>query len=68
MDRECEDPQDAGQLEGRYVNYFQVGHNAFELLLESSQLYRESEKAHFHIRIIAGPVYAKALLERMFTS
>jgi len=30
---EPETGTDSGQLEGRYANYFQVGHNAFEFVL-----------------------------------
>jgi Protein of unknown function (DUF3467) len=51
------------QIEGRYANHFQVGHNAFEFLLDFGQFYPESKKAQFHTRIVLGPPYAKALLE-----
>ena len=63
MSDECKDPQDAGQLEGRYANYFKVGHNAFEFLLDFGQFYPESKKEQFHTRIVTSPFYAKALLE-----
>ena len=63
MSQEDKDPQQAGQLEGRYANYFQVGHNAFEFLLDFGQFYPESTVAQFHTRIVTGPVYAKALSE-----
>ncbi len=49
-------------LEGRYANYFKIGYNAFEFLLDFGQLYNEGEKAQFHTRIIISPVYAKTLL------
>lgn len=63
MSQECNDALDASQFEGRYANCFEVGHNAFEFLLDFGQLFPESEKAQFHTRIITSPVYAKALLE-----
>ncbi len=62
MKQEDKDPQQTGPLEGRYANSFQVGHNAFEFLLDFGQVSSESEQVQFHTRIITGPVYAKALL------
>jgi Protein of unknown function (DUF3467) len=50
------------ELEGHYANYFKVGHNPFEFLLDFGQLYAESQQARFHTRIITNPTYAKALL------
>lgn len=55
----------AEQLEGRYANYFQVGHNAFEILLDFGQLYSENAAARFHTRIITSPAYAKVLSETL---
>jgi hypothetical protein len=60
-----EDPQDSSPLEGRYANYFKVGHNAFEFLLDFGQYYRESQRAHLYVRIITAPIYAKALLKTL---
>jgi uncharacterized protein DUF3467 len=54
---------DERQLEGRYANYFKVGHNAFEFVLDFGQLYPDSPREQMHTRIIAGPQYAKALSE-----
>jgi Protein of unknown function (DUF3467) len=53
---------EAGQLEGRYANYFEVGHNALEFLFDFGQLFPESTEARFHTRIITSPVYALAFL------
>jgi hypothetical protein len=52
-------------LEGRYANYFKVGYNAFEFVLDFGQHYTEDEDkgAQLHTRIVTGPIYAKALLE-----
>lgn len=51
------------KLEGRYANYFKVGHNAFEFVLDFGQFYPENEEAELRTRIITSPIYAKALLE-----
>lgn len=48
--------------EARYANYFHVGHNAFEVMLEFGQHYEGGSQPHMHTRIVAAPVYAKALL------
>lgn len=61
MNRECEDRQETGQLGGRYANYFKIGYNAFEFLLDFGQFYPESKEARLHTRIIITPSYAKAL-------
>src|SRR5688572_12299878 len=51
------------ELEGRYTNYFQVGHNAFEFLMEFGQLYSDGEGQHIHTRLVTNPTYAVAFLE-----
>lgn len=58
-----EGPREAGELEGRYANYFKVGYNAYEFLLDFGQYYKEEESAQLHSRIITSPVYAKTLLD-----
>lgn len=63
MNHENESTQKGVILEGRYANYFKVGHNAFEFLLDFGQLYPEGKEAQLHTRIITSPIYAKALLE-----
>ena len=62
MNYEGGDPQDTGQREGRYANYFEVGHNDIEFVLDFGQFFSDSEKV-LHTRIITSPIYAKALLE-----
>ena len=47
--------------DGRYANYFEIGHNAFEFILDFGQMYK-CEISEFHTRIITNPVYAKAFL------
>ena len=56
---------DAGKAEGRYANYLKVGHNAFEFVLDFSQLSPESEEAELYTMAITNPKYAKALLETL---
>ncbi len=53
-------------LEGKYVNFFKVGHNAFEFVIDFGQVYEEeNQEPHIHTRIITSPVYAKAFLETL---
>ena len=49
-------------LEGRYANYFKIGYNAFEFVIEFGQYYSENEEAELYSRIITSPTYAKELL------
>jgi hypothetical protein len=48
--------------QARYAHYFQVGHNAFEVVLEFGQHYEGSREPQIHTRIVATPTYAKAFL------
>lgn len=56
-----EEKYSAVGLEGKYANYFQIGHNAFEFLIDFGQMYSEGTHAQFHTRIITSPSYAKEL-------
>jgi len=49
-------------LEARYANYFQVGHNAFEFLLDFGQLAEGHGEPQINVRIVTYPVYVKFLL------
>jgi hypothetical protein len=63
----ADDPggSDAGEaLEGRYANFFQVGHNAFEFVLEFGQA-NPPRRGRCHTRIVTSPAYAKAFLTIM---
>lgn len=53
------------KLEGRYANYFKVGHNAFEFVIDFGQYYLESERAELYTRVITNPCYAKSLFETL---
>lgn len=63
MNNEHEGAQGGHDLEGRYANYFKVGYNAFEFLIDFGQYYTEDEGLQLHTRIVTGPSYAKTLLE-----
>ena len=49
---------------GVYSNYFEVGHTAFEFVLDFGQRYG-SEPGPCHTRIVTSPIYAQALLETL---
>jgi len=53
------------KLEGKYANYFKVGHNAFEFVLDFGQYYPEIDEAELYTRIITSPRYAKELLSTL---
>jgi len=54
--------QNGDEPDARYANYFHVGYNAFEVVLEFGQHYEGVERPRMHTRIVAVPKYAKALL------
>jgi hypothetical protein len=62
-DQERQGSAPGAGIEGRYANYFQVGHNAFEFLLDFGQAYSEGKQERFHTRIVTSPPYAKELLK-----
>jgi hypothetical protein len=49
-------------LEAKYANYFEIGHNAFEFLLDFGQKYTGNDECRMHARIVTGPSYAKELM------
>ena len=56
---------DDQNMEGRYANYFKVGHNAYEFIIDFGQYYSENDRAELYSRIITSPVYAKAFLKTL---
>jgi hypothetical protein len=48
-------------IEGRYVNYFTIGHNAFEFVLDFGQFYEGAESPLLHTRIITSPHCVKSM-------
>jgi hypothetical protein len=51
-----------GSIEARYANYFEVGHNAVEFVLDLGQDYAELDQPSVFARFVVSPFYAKALL------
>ena len=47
--------------EGKYANYFEVGHNPFEFYIDFGQYDPQSEKVQMHTRIVTSPAYAQLL-------
>jgi hypothetical protein len=60
-----EDLQQRNPLEGRYANFFKVGHNSCEFILEFGQLYEHGDTPFVHTRIITSPDYAWELLKTL---
>jgi hypothetical protein len=60
---------DMKKVEGRYANYFEVGFNAYEFLIDFCQYFPsngccpENEGAELCQRFITSPTYAKTLLK-----
>jgi Protein of unknown function (DUF3467) len=55
-------------MKGHYANYFAVGHNAFEFVLDFGQRYPSEQEAETYTRIITTPSYAKAFMETLVSS
>jgi hypothetical protein len=49
--------------DARYANYFQIGHNAFEFLLEFGQ-----QEARIHTRIYMSPQHARMFADLLMES
>lgn len=56
------------KLNGRYANYFKIGHNEYEFVMDFGQLYQQNGSEKFHTRIITSPVYAQAFLNSLLES
>jgi hypothetical protein len=48
--------------EARYANYFQIGQNASEFILQFGLFYTDETEPLLHTRIITSPTYAKTLI------
>ncbi len=59
------DTQDQVPLEGRYANFFKIGHNAYEIVIEFGQLYQSERTPRIHTRIVTSPGYARELLRTL---
>lgn len=65
MERESRVCLHNDKLEGRYANYFKVGHNEYEFVIDFGQFYEGTEEAELYTRIVTTPAYAKNLLETL---
>ena len=52
-------------MEGKYANFFKIGHNNYEIVIDFGQLYRSEAGPRIHSRIITSPAYARELLETL---
>lgn len=43
----------------RYANYFEIGHNAFEFVIDAGQVEPDSGDIQLHSRVVVGPTHAK---------
>ncbi len=50
-------------MEGHYANFFKVGYNSLEFILDFGQVYQNSSEELLHTRIITTPAYVRLLLE-----
>src|SRR3954451_7756139 len=55
-------------IEGKYANYFEVGHNPFEFYFDFGQYDPPSENIQMLARILTSPNCAKMLLETLSSS
>jgi hypothetical protein len=68
MGSESRGGQTSNPPEGRYANFFKIGHNAFELIIDCGQYYGDDQEPQLHTRIITSPAYAKALCKTLQNS
>jgi hypothetical protein len=54
--------------EGKYANYFEVGHNVFEFYVDFGQYDPQSEKVQMFSHIITSPACAKMIGETLCSS
>ena len=55
-------PKESPGLVGQYANYFTIGHNAFEFVLDFGQFFPDSAVPQIQTRVITSPAYAIELL------
>lgn len=52
----------------RWANYFEVGYNAYEVVLHFGQFYAHNGEVQWHTRIVTHPAYAGEFLETLRAS
>jgi hypothetical protein len=60
----CSQPATPRSPKGVYANYFEVGHTAFEIVIDFGQRYGTATGS-CHTRIVTSPIYAQALLDTL---
>lgn len=59
----------AGRIrEGKYANYFEVGHNQFEFYVDFGQYDPQSERVQMTTRIVTSPACAKMMGKTLASS
>ncbi len=53
------------KLEGKYANFFAIGHSEYEYIFDFGQSYSENEDAELYTRIVLSPVHAKNFLKTL---
>ena len=54
-------PRNQKASKGLYANYFEVGHTAFEVVIDFGERYEGQGRSPCHTRIVTSPLYAEAL-------
>lgn len=68
MDPQCHSLQESRPPHGQYVNYFEVGYNAFEFLLDFGRSIPGRENTECQTRLVLSPITLKALSTTILTS
>jgi hypothetical protein len=63
-----EPSEDSPGSQALYTNYFRVGYNLMEFVVDFGQLYSDSPEPRLHTRIVTGPHYAKLLSNLLHAS
>lgn len=58
----------AGDLHGRYANFFDIGVNSNELVIDFGQFYGRGTQPTVHTRIVTTPAYGRELLDLLARS
>jgi hypothetical protein len=64
-----DEPRDnSPESQAVYTNYFRVGYNLTEFVVDFGQLYSDSPEPRLHTRIVTGPLYAKLFSDLLLAS
>lgn len=68
MHEQKEGTHRSDEQEGRYTNYFKIGFNKHEFVLDFGQAYQGGASELHQTRLITGPVYAKVLAQMLLAA